>query len=237
MGHEVPRLLLEYRELPKLKSTYVDVLPAYVNPDTGRIHTSFNQDGRGHRPAVLLRPQPAEHPGPHPARRGDPTGFVPAPGCRFVVADYSQIELRLMAHLSGDPAFIEAFEQGGDIHRQTAAIIFGVPLEQVTAEMRARAKTINFATIYGQGAVRAVPAARHHAGRGEGVHPPVLRALRRGARLPRPHHGRGAGAGLRRDALRPAALHPRDRRTGTSTCGPSASAPPRTRRCRARPPT
>ena len=79
-------------------------------------------------------------------------GFVPAPGCVFLVADYSQIELRLMAHLSGDPAFIEAFRQGGDIHRQTAALIFNVPVDQVTPEMRARAKTINFATIYGQGA-------------------------------------------------------------------------------------
>jgi DNA polymerase-1 len=76
---------------------------------------------------------------------------VPRSGWQFLVADYSQIELRIMAHLSGDPAFIEAFHQGGDIHRQTAALIFGVPLDQVTADMRARAKTINFATIYGQG--------------------------------------------------------------------------------------
>jgi DNA polymerase-1 len=76
---------------------------------------------------------------------------VPRPGCQFLVADYSQIELRLMAHLSGDPAFIDAFHQGGDIHRQTAALIFGVPADQVTPDMRARAKTINFATIYGQG--------------------------------------------------------------------------------------
>ncbi|HWN83361.1 MAG TPA: DNA polymerase, partial [Candidatus Udaeobacter sp.] len=79
-------------------------------------------------------------------------GFVPAEGWKFVVADYSQIELRLMAHLSQDPAFLEAFRKGEDIHRQTAAIIFGVPLALVTSEMRARAKTINFGTIYGQGA-------------------------------------------------------------------------------------
>src|SRR5207253_10263397 len=77
--------------------------------------------------------------------------FVATPGAVLLTADYSQIELRLLAHLSGDPAFVEAFERGGDIHRQTAALIFGVPQEQVTAEMRARAKTINFATIYGQG--------------------------------------------------------------------------------------
>jgi DNA polymerase I len=78
-------------------------------------------------------------------------GFVPREGWTFLVADYSQIELRIMAHLSGDPAFIEAFKQGGDIHRQTAALIFNVEADQVTPEMRARAKTINFATIYGQG--------------------------------------------------------------------------------------
>jgi DNA polymerase-1 len=78
-------------------------------------------------------------------------GFVPGPGCLFVVADYSQIELRLMAHLSEDPAFIAAFREGGDIHRQTASLIFGVAPAQVSGEMRARAKTINFGTIYGQG--------------------------------------------------------------------------------------
>jgi len=77
--------------------------------------------------------------------------FVPGPGCQLIVADYSQIELRLLAHLSEDPAFIEAFRRGGDIHRETAAIIFGVTVDGVTAEMRSRAKTINFATIYGQG--------------------------------------------------------------------------------------
>lgn len=76
---------------------------------------------------------------------------MPDAGCRFIVADYSQIELRLMAHLSEDPAFIQAFRSGGDIHRQTASLIFGVPVEKVTSEMRARAKTINFGTIYGQG--------------------------------------------------------------------------------------
>ena len=118
-----------------------------------------------------------------------------------------------MAHLSGDPAFIEAFRQGGDIHRQTAALIFSVPVEQVTPELRARAKTINFATIYGQGPVRAEPAARHHPGGREGVHRALLRALRRGARLSRPRRSQLArGAGLRGDPVRAPALHPRDPR-------------------------
>jgi len=151
MGHEVPQRILQYRELQKLRSTYVDVLPQRIDPVTGRIHTSFNQTGAA--TGRLSSSDPNLQNIPVRTARGEEIrrGFVPGPGCRFVVADYSQIELRLMAHLSGDPAFIKAFQEGGDIHRQTASLIFGVPVEQVTAEMRARAKTINFATIYGQG--------------------------------------------------------------------------------------
>ena len=152
MGHELPKLILDYRELQKLKSTYVDALPAEVNTRTGRIHTSFNQTGAA--TGRLSSSEPNLQNIPVRTQRGEAIrrGFVPAPGSVFLVADYSQIELRLMAHLSGDPAFIEAFRQGGDIHRQTAALIFGVPVAEVTPEMRGRAKTINFATIYGQGA-------------------------------------------------------------------------------------
>src|SRR5690348_17982459 len=152
MGHEVPRLLIEYRELSKLKSTYVDSLPLNVNPKTGRIHTSFNQNGAATGRLSSSDPNLQNIPIRTPRGEEIRRGFVPRAGWQFLVADYSQIELRLMAHLSGDPAFIEAFHQGGDIHRQTAALIFGLPVEQVTPEMRARAKTINFATIYGQGA-------------------------------------------------------------------------------------
>jgi len=151
LGHEVPKLLMEYRELEKLRSTYVDTLPGRVHPLTGRIHTSFNQVGAA--TGRLSSSEPNLQNIPVRTARGEEIrrGFVPAPGWKFVVADYSQIELRLMAHLSGDPGFIAAFRAGGDIHRETAAIIFGVPVEQVTPEMRTRAKTINFATIYGQG--------------------------------------------------------------------------------------
>jgi DNA polymerase I len=150
-GHELPKLLIEYRELSKLKSTYVDVLPQRVNQRTGRIHTSFNQTGAA--TGRLSSSEPNLQNIPVRTSRGEAIrrGFVPAPGCVLLVADYSQIELRLLAHLSGDPAFVEAFQHGGDIHRQTASVIFGTPLDSVTAEMRARAKTINFATIYGQG--------------------------------------------------------------------------------------
>ena len=151
MGHDLPRLILGYRELQKLKSTYIDTLPLEVNPLTGRIHTSFNQTGAATGRLSSSDPNLQNIPVRSPRGEAIRRGFVPAEGNRFVVADYSQIELRIMAHLSGDPLFIEAFQQGGDIHRQTAALIFGVPVEQVNAEQRARAKTINFATIYGQG--------------------------------------------------------------------------------------
>ncbi len=150
-GHEVPRLLLEYREVSKLLSTYLESLPLEVNPVTGRIHTTFNQIGAA--TGRLSSNDPNLQNIPVRTARGEVirTGFVPRPGHRFVVADYSQIELRLLAHLSGDEAFVAAFRAGGDIHRQTAAVIFGVPVTEVTADQRARAKTINFATLYGQG--------------------------------------------------------------------------------------
>jgi len=151
LGHEVPRLLLEYREVAKLKSTYVDALPTYIHPATGRIHTSFNQVGAA--TGRLSSSDPNLQNIPIRTARGGSIrrAFVAAPGHVLLAADYSQVELRLLAHLSGDPLFVEAFERGGDIHRQTAALIFGVAQDQVTADMRARAKTINFATIYGQG--------------------------------------------------------------------------------------
>lgn len=151
MGFELPRLLLEYRELAKLKSTYVDVLPLSVHRETGRVHTSFNQTGAS--TGRLSSSDPNLQNIPVRTRRGELIRrcFVAAEGCRLIVADYSQIELRLLAHLSEDPRFIEAFGRGGDIHRETAAVIFDVAPADVTPEMRARAKTINFATIYGQG--------------------------------------------------------------------------------------
>jgi len=152
MGFEVPRLLLEYRELKKLKSTYVDVLPATVHTQTRRIHSTFNQIGAA--TGRLSSSDPNLQNIPVRTARGELIRecFVPTSGHKFIVADYSQVELRVLAHMSFDAAFVEAFQRGGDIHRETAAIIFDVSVDDVTADMRARAKTINFATIYGQGA-------------------------------------------------------------------------------------
>jgi DNA polymerase I len=150
-GHELPVLLSEYRELSKLESTYIDALPALVNPRTGRLHTSFNQTVAATGRLSSTEPNLQNIPIRRELGRDIRRGFIPRAGWLLLAADYSQIELRLLAHLSSDPAFVQAFQSGGDIHRQTAALIFDVPLEAVTSEMRARAKTINFATIYGQG--------------------------------------------------------------------------------------
>ncbi|HEV8217733.1 MAG TPA: DNA polymerase I [Gemmatimonadaceae bacterium] len=150
-GHQLPVLLMEYREIAKLESTYIDALPAYVHPRTRRVHTSFSQTTAATGRLSSSEPNLQNIPIRRELGRDIRRGFVPRRGWTLIAADYSQIELRLLAHLSDDPAFVQAFRAGGDIHRQTAALIFDVPIEQVTKEMRARAKTINFATIYGQG--------------------------------------------------------------------------------------
>jgi DNA polymerase-1 len=150
-GHQLPVLLMEYRELAKLESTYIDALPRYVHPRTARVHTSFSQTVAATGRLSSNEPNLQNIPIRRELGRDIRRGFVPRDDWTLVAADYSQIELRLLAHLSDDPAFVQAFRSGGDIHRQTAALIFDVALEDVTKEMRGRAKTINFATIYGQG--------------------------------------------------------------------------------------
>jgi DNA polymerase-1 len=151
-GHRIPELLMEYRELFKLEGTYIDTLPSLLHPDDNRLHTSFNQTVAATGRLSSSDPNLQNIPIRRELGRDIRRGFVPRKGWQLLAADYSQIELRLLAHLSRDPAFVDAFNAGGDIHRQTASIIFGVPLDMVNGEMRARAKTINFATIYGQGA-------------------------------------------------------------------------------------
>jgi len=147
--HPVPKLVLEYRQLAKLKSTYIDALPKLINPQTGRVHTSFNQTvtvtGRLSSSDPNLQNIPIRTEEGREIRRA----FVASPGYRIMSADYSQIELRLMAHFAGDMALIESFRRGEDIHRRTAAEVFGVRLEDVTDSMRRSAKTANFAIIYG----------------------------------------------------------------------------------------
>ena len=150
-GHELPVLLMEYREVTKLESTYIDALPALLNPRTRRLHTTFNQAAAATGRLSSNDPNLQNIPIRRELGRDIRRLFVPRTGWKLMSADSSQIELRLLAHLSGDEAFVQAFRSGDDIHRQTAAIIFEVGVGSVTSDMRARAKTINFATIYGQG--------------------------------------------------------------------------------------
>ena len=152
-GHQIPRLILEYRELDKLDGTYVSKLPALVHPQTGRIHTTFNQTVAATGRLSSSDPNLQNIPVRTALGREIRKGFVPDEGHLFLSADYSQIELRVLAHLSEDPAFVEAFRADRDIHRETAARIFGVDADAVDGGMRDQAKTINFATIYGQGPV------------------------------------------------------------------------------------
>ena len=150
--HRVPVLLMEYREMEKLRGTYVDALPRMVNPRTGRIHTSFNQAVAATGRLSSSDPNLQNIPIRTQLGREIRKGFIAEPGHVLLAADYSQIELRILAHFSGDEPLVQAFQEGIDVHRQTAAVVFDVPVEMVTAEQRGRAKTINFATLYGQGA-------------------------------------------------------------------------------------
>jgi DNA polymerase-1 len=147
--HPVVGLILTYRELKKLISTYIAALPTYINPTTGKIHTTYNQTttatGRLSSSNPNLQNLPIRSERGQLIRRA----VIPDEGCMFLSADYSQIELRLMAHFSQDPHLLHAFHSGQDIHAATAAKIFGIPIEQVTKEQRRQAKTANFGIIYG----------------------------------------------------------------------------------------
>ncbi|WP_322806103.1 DNA polymerase I [Thermanaerothrix sp.] len=148
-AHPIIEMILEYRELAKLKSTYVDALPEQVNPKTGRVHTSFNQTGSVTGRLASSDPNLQNIPARTETGRLVRRAFIAAPGKVLISVDYSQIELRIVAHISGDEAMINAFLAGQDIHAATAAAIYGVPLDQVTKEQRRHAKAINFGLIYG----------------------------------------------------------------------------------------
>ncbi|HVZ87613.1 MAG TPA: DNA polymerase I [Polyangia bacterium] len=149
--HPVPAKIVEFRALAKLRGTYIDALPALVNPATGRLHTSFNQAVAATGRLSSSNPNLQNIPIRTELGRRIREAFVPEPGQVLVSADYSQIELRILAHFSQDPAFLEAFRSGQDIHQRTAAEVFGVPPEGVTAEQRRIAKAINFGLVFGQG--------------------------------------------------------------------------------------
>ena len=156
---EIVRQLLEYRQLTKLKSTYVDSLPGFVNPATGRIHCSFSQVSAATGRLASSDPNLQNIPVRTARGRRLREAFIPREADQagewvLLAADYSQVELRIMAHLAGDELMVRAFEEGRDIHASTAAVVFGVAEEEVDREMRSRAKAINFGLLYGMGANR-----------------------------------------------------------------------------------
>ena len=150
--HELPRIILEYRGLAKLRSTYTDKLPEMVNPDTGRVHTSYHQAGAATGRLSSNDPNLQNIPIRTEDGRRIRKAFVAPPGRKLVACDYSQIELRIMAHLSEDAGLLRAFAAGADIHRATAAEVFGKPLDEVSGNERRAAKAINFGLMYGMSA-------------------------------------------------------------------------------------
>ena len=151
-GHALPRVILDYRAVSKLKSTYTDALPAEINPRTKRIHTSYNQAVAATGRLSSTNPNLQNIPIRTAEGRRIRQAFVAPPGKKLIAADYSQIELRIMAHLSEDDGLLDAFRRGDDIHRATAAEVFGCDQDAVTAEQRRSAKAINFGLIYGMSA-------------------------------------------------------------------------------------
>jgi DNA polymerase-1 len=149
-NYELPRLVLEYRQLAKFKSTYVDVIPKLIDPRTNRLHTSFNQAGAATGRLSSSNPNLQNIPVRSDLGRKIRGAFVPEPGRWFVAADYSQVELRIVAHLSGDERLAEAFLAGEDVHRRTAAAVLGIEMDAVTPAQRERAKAVNFGIVYGQ---------------------------------------------------------------------------------------
>ena len=147
--HEIVRKVLEYRQLTKLKGTYVDALPALIDAGTGRLHTSFNPAGAATGRLSSSGPNLQNIPIRTELGREIRAAFVPRDGWKLLTADYSQIELRLLAHFSGDPLLMESFRNGEDIHTRTAAEVMGVPPLMVTPEARREAKAVNFGIVYG----------------------------------------------------------------------------------------
>lgn len=150
--HELPRVILEYRGLAKLRSTYTDKLPEMINQGTGRVHTSYHQSGAATGRLSSSDPNLQNIPIRTEDGRRIRRAFVAPPGRKILACDYSQIELRIMAHLSEDPGLVRAFEQGVDVHRATAAEVFSRPLDEVTSNERRAAKAINFGLMYGMSA-------------------------------------------------------------------------------------
>ena len=152
LDYPLPKMILEFRSFSKLKSTYTDALPEQINPKTGRVHTHYNQAVTSTGRLSSKDPNLQNIPVRTEEGRKIRQAFIASQGCKIVAADYSQVELRIMAHLSQDPGLLKAFDKGWDVHRSTAAEVFGVALNDVTSEQRRGAKAINFGLMYGMSA-------------------------------------------------------------------------------------
>ena len=149
-NYPIAQLVLDYRQLTKLKGTYVDALPALIRPATGRLHTTFNQTGAATGRLSSSNPNLQNIPIRTEVGREIRAAFVPDPGWNLITADYSQIELRLLAHMSRDPVLVDSFTRGEDIHTRTAAEVFHIDPAMITPDMRRGAKAVNFGIVYGQ---------------------------------------------------------------------------------------
>ena len=199
----IARKVLNFRQTAKLKGTYVDALPALIEAKTGRLHTTFNQAGAATGRLSSSDPNLQNIPIRTVVGRRDRAAFVPRPGWKLVVADYSQIELRLLAHFSRDPVLLDAFRNGEDIHTRTAAEVFGVPPLMITSNAPQR-RAGNFGIVYGQNAVRA-GANRWASGARKlsCTFRPTLSATR-GAEIHRRHHRQGPARWVRHQYVRAA---------------------------------
>ena len=183
LDYPLPKILLEYRGMAKLKSTYTDKLPKMVNRRTGRVHTSYSQAVAVTGRLASSDPNLQNIPIRTAEGRRIREAFIAPAGQRIVSADYSQIELRIMAHLSGDEGLLRAFANGEDIHRATAAEVFGTALDAVSSEQRRYAKVINFGLIYGMSAFGLACATQHRTQRRAAIHRSIFCALPRREKL------------------------------------------------------
>ena len=233
----IARKIVDWRQLTKLKSTYTDALPGYIHPETGRVHTDYalasTSTGRLSSSEPNLQNIPIRTEEGRAIRRA----FIAEEGCKLVSADYSQIELRVLAHMADIPQLMKAFADGLDIHAMTASEMFGVPVEGMDPNVRRRAKAINFGIIYGISAFGL--AEQLGIPRGEAADYinryferfPGIRDYMDKTKALRPR------APLCRDAVRPARALSRHPLLAADRCAPSRSAPRSTRRSRAPPPT
>jgi DNA polymerase-1 len=232
--YPLPKVLLEHRALSKLKSTYTDKLPQMVNPDTGRVHTTFSQATAVTGRLASTEPNLQNIPVRTAEGRRIREAFIAPPGSVILSADYSQIELRIMAHLSSDPALLRAFHEGADIHRATAADIFGVPLADVTTDQRRYIKAVNFGLIYGMSAFGLAQQLGHRARCRRAVHREVFPAVSGRRNV----HARNTGlrpcARLCRNGVRAPPVARRHQRGGRTPACRGRNARRSMRRCRER---